>query len=235
MNSLNGLFERTLIISPHYDDETIGCGGLIQRLKDVNCDVKVVFVTESVESNNYKTGITINNLDRMMESVEALKVLGLNVDEDMIVLEDYPDGEMDTISIKKLIGDLDEIINTFKPTAVLFPYSSHHQDHQVVHKASIAAVRPKVETNFIQLRAMYEYPYMTGWSDSSVPTSKLYVMLSEYELNKKYKALKKYESQLERDPRDPLHIQAVMDLAKTRGREVGERYAEAYYLLNMKL
>ena len=36
---------KTLIVAPHPDDETLGCGGTILKHKDNNDEVNCVFVT----------------------------------------------------------------------------------------------------------------------------------------------------------------------------------------------
>ena len=38
----NGVFERLLVVSPHCDDEVLGCGGLMKKVVDSGGDVTVV-------------------------------------------------------------------------------------------------------------------------------------------------------------------------------------------------
>jgi len=223
------LFKRTLIITPHFDDETIGCGGLMSSLS-MNPDnqIKVVVVATNKSTYNYNVNRVVNNDERKLESINALAELGVPK-ESLIQLDGFEDGRLDMCDRKSLVTVLDSIIRTFKPTAVLFPYSSHHQDHQAVYQASIAALRPTVSTNFIQLKAMYEYPYVTSWSSSVNPDSKLYYPLSKLDIARKEAALKAYKSQLVRDPRDILDVSSIINLAKVRGTEIGHDYAEAFY------
>jgi len=51
--------ERLLVIAPHPDDETLGAGGLIQRVLSAHGTVRVVLVTAGdgyVEAVRYETG-----------------------------------------------------------------------------------------------------------------------------------------------------------------------------------
>ena len=225
------MFKRTLIITPHFDDETIGCGGLMTRLASNNDNhVRVVVVATCHDTFNYYAGRVVSNEERMTESYEALKILARgNQNFQLIQLSGFEDGKLDQCDKKSLVTALDREIREFEPTAVLFPYSSHHQDHQAVYQASVAALRPTVDTNFIQLKAMYEYPYVNFWSSNLIPNSKLYYPLTKGDIDRKEEALRAYKSQLVRDPRDILDVSSIINLARVRGTEIGHYYAEAFY------
>lgn len=223
------MFSRTLIISPHFDDETIGCGGLMSSLSSKGCEIRVVVAATCKNTYNYSAGRVVPNDERFKESEEALKILSGLSNISLIQLSGFEDGRLDSVDRKELVTQLDKEIRTFKPTAVLFPYSSHHQDHQAVYNASLAALRPTIDTNFIKLKAMYEYPYINSWSSNLNPNSKLYVPLSNEDIEKKKEALLAYKSQLLRDPLDILDVSSIIHLAKTRGLEIGRLYAEAFY------
>lgn len=228
------MFSRTLIITPHCDDETIGCGGLISELSnDPSNHILVVIVATHSDTYNYIADRVVSNGERLMETSNALHFLSPKRYIKVVQLEGFEDGRLDKADMKSLVTQLDQQIRTFKPTAVLFPYSSHHQDHQVVYRASVAALRPTVDTNFIRLKAMYEYPYVNSWSSNLNPNSKLYIPLSKDSIEKKEKALLAYKSQLVRDPRDILDVSSIINLAKVRGTEIGQDYAEALYPMSI--
>ena len=223
------MFKRTLIITPHFDDETIGCGGLMSSLaKDPENAIRIVVVATHMDIFNYVAGRNVGNIERKEECGRALERLGVPK-ESFIQLRGFEDGKLDQANRKSLVTALDREIREFKPTAVLFPYSSHHQDHQAVFQASVAALRPTVDTNFIKLKAMYEYPYVNSWSSNLNPNSKLYYPLTRDEIEKKESALLEYKSQLNRDPRDILDVSSIITLAQVRGTEIGHYFAEAFY------
>lgn len=225
------MFSRTLIISPHCDDETIGCGGLMSSISKQGAHIRVVIVATHNNTFNYNVSRVVSNDERLKETTQALKVLGDNIK--VFQLEGFEDGKLDTYNKKDMITQLDNHIKFFKPTAVLFPYSSHHQDHQVVYTASIAALRPTVATNFIRLKAMYEYPYINSWSSNVNPNSKFYYPLDESDIEKKQQALRTYKTQLVRDSRDILDVSSVINMAKVRGTEIGHDWAEAFYPMSI--
>lgn len=223
------MFKRTLIITPHFDDETIGCGGLMSSLSRVpDNKIKIVVVATNKSTYNYNVGRVVSNEERKEESIQALSHLGVPA-ESLVQLEGFEDGRLDQCDRISLVTALDKCIREFRPTAVLFPYSSHHQDHQTLYHASVAALRPTVDTNFIKLKAMYEYPYVNSWSSNLNPNSKLYYPLSEEDMVRKSEALRAYKTQLVRDPRDILDISSILTLARVRGTEIGHKYAEAFY------
>lgn len=224
---LNDMFERTLILSPHFDDETIGCSGLLRKLKQDGKSVLVVVMCTYV-NNIERTRIRID------EFYNVMAMLGVDKSETLI-LEGYNDGEAEFNSKKKLITLLDRLMYDYKPTAVLFPCPSHHQDHQFLNTCCIASLRPTVDKNFIKLKAMYEYPYVGSWGPSTMPTGRMYVELSKEELEMKRESLKEYKSQLIRDSRDILDESSIVDFARMRGREIGAYAAEAYYPLQITI
>lgn len=224
------MFKRTMVITPHFDDEVIGCGGLMGSLsREPGTSLRVVVVATHLETFNYNVQRVVSNAERKSESMTALERLGWNPKRVLIQLRGFLDGKLDLCDRKSLVTQLDQQIREFRPTAVLFPYSSHHQDHQAVYKASLAALRPTVDTNFIKLKAMYEYPYVNSWSSNLNLNSKLYYPLDDAAMEMKKNALSAYVSQLVRDPRDILDISSICKLAEVRGIEIGHKYAEAFY------
>lgn len=231
------LFDRTLILAPHCDDETIGCGGLIHKLirKNQFSKILVVVVARS-EGMNLATNRCVSFQERMFEMKNALLELGGDIEVALLPESEgysYNDGELDIIPKKVYITEVDKLINNFEPSAVLFPYASHHQDHKLVNEVALASLRPSFNTNFIKLKAMYEYPYYDGWNANRVDLTKLYIDLDESDLEAKSAALECYQSQVKRNELDPLDQSTILDLAKVRGREISTLYAEVLYPLSI--
>jgi N-acetyl-1-D-myo-inositol-2-amino-2-deoxy-alpha-D-glucopyranoside deacetylase len=93
--------ERTLIIAPHPDDETLGGGGVIEKAIRAGKHVKVVIVTTG---DGYKDCVVKNyhvdqpgpadyrrlGIARHAESVQAMRKLGVRAED--VVFLGYPDG-----------------------------------------------------------------------------------------------------------------------------------------------
>jgi LmbE family N-acetylglucosaminyl deacetylase len=92
---------RLMVFAPHPDDETLGAGGLIQRVLTMGGKVKVAFMTsgegfpEGVEKENHIDHPTAQDYrkygqERREEALRALATLGVK-EQDVIFLG-FPDG-----------------------------------------------------------------------------------------------------------------------------------------------
>ncbi len=100
---------RLMVFSPHPDDETLGAGGLIQRVLGVGGAVKVVFMTsgdgypEGVEMEEHISHPTAQDfreygMERQEEAMRVLETLGMK-EKDVIFLG-FPDGGLCSILSK---------------------------------------------------------------------------------------------------------------------------------------
>ncbi|HEU4395497.1 MAG TPA: PIG-L family deacetylase, partial [Planctomycetota bacterium] len=100
--------------------------------------------------------------------------------------------------------------------------SSHdtHQDHRTVHEAGIRAFKSGSMLG-------YEVP----WNNLSFDTTS-FVFLEEADVAKKVEALKCYRSQA---IRPYANEEFVRSLARSRGTQIGARYAEAFEVIRWVL
>jgi LmbE family N-acetylglucosaminyl deacetylase len=100
---------RLLVVSPHPDDETLGAGGLIQRVLRSGGEVKVVFMTsgdgypEGVEMEDRIAHPTAHDYReygtlRQQEALQVLVTLGMK--ERNVIFLGFPDGGLYTILSK---------------------------------------------------------------------------------------------------------------------------------------
>lgn len=71
--------ESLLVVAPHPDDETLGCGGLIATARDVGLPVRVLFVTDGARSHPNSVAYPAARLraTREDEALAALRALGI--------------------------------------------------------------------------------------------------------------------------------------------------------------
>jgi LmbE family N-acetylglucosaminyl deacetylase len=208
---------RVLVVAPHADDETLGCGGLIAQLTRAGRDVRVLVLTLGRTPPSPKQQTT-------EELHEACRGLGLP--SPAAVLFPGYQGRLDTLPISDVITALDSAIADFEPTAVFFPYASHHQDHEVTYRATIAALRPRELTSRIRIVAMYEYPYAATWPPPTLVGGKMHRELSTQDLDAKVAAYGQYKTQHSWITPERVRLWAV-----GRGAEVGVEAAEAFWVL----
>ncbi len=211
--------DRILVIAPHADDETLGCGGMIVDALAQGAEVHVAIVTMG------RTPIGKHDQPRS-ELVDAMRVLGV---PSYRVMFEGAQGRLDTMPRTQLIAAFDTLLEEFKPTAVFLPYASHHQDHEAVYRAMLAALRPREVTLRLQLVALYEYPYAATWPPPELPGGKFHFAMSDAVCATKLKALAEYRSQFERATwltPERAHRWCLM-----RGAEIDVQYAEVFWLI----
>ncbi len=225
--------KRALVISPHADDEALGCGGLMARLADQGTEVQVQFMTvDGFHHYGLDGGTTYQQ--RLDEIAEVAKLLGFEWhiaygDQDLIE-------KLDTVPKRDLVDLFERRINEFEPDVVLLPSGADYdQDHVATFDTALAALRPIAPVFgkwLVPHVLVYESPKIMWWVDD-IPRPEVFVDIGET-IERKLEALAGYRSQVRPSP----HIrseESVRALACLRGKEIGVEYAEAYKVLRSVL
>ena len=132
-----------LVIAPHPDDETLGCGAFIARARASGQKVRIVIVLD--EKTEATAGL------RRQEALSANTALGGTADD--VVFFKQPDGAAcDHIDV--IEQGLREQVEHIRPTLVLSPYGvDWHPDHRAVAEAVDRLYRKRVI-----VCPVYEYP-----------------------------------------------------------------------------
>jgi len=136
---------RTLVIAPHPDDESIATGGLLQRAIAAGGEVRVIVVTDG-DNNPWpvrylKKKVRINDADRAEwgalrreESRRALAMLG--VPPTASIFLGYPDRLLTTMARHADLRVRDAIaaaIEAFAPSLLVIPSAFDlHPDHRAI-------------------------------------------------------------------------------------------------------
>ena len=217
--------EKLLVIAPHSDDEILGCGGLISKVKKEGGKVYVLIFNLGFEKDDTKE----SQEKRKNEVQEAMNVLKV---DNYHLVHDQPDNnrDLDAEPLHSLIEVIESTSNVslekIAPTIVAIPtVFSHHQDHVHVHRACIAALRP-ISTPISKIVLSYEAPEHSRWSASGVFEPNLFVEIDDV-IENKIIAFNKYRSQIRPGGRDD---DSIRNQAKYRGQEVGKNLCEAFYV-----
>jgi len=121
---------KTMVIAAHQDDEVIGVGGRLPRLKS---DVLIVHVTDGAPrdlKNAIEAGFSIREqyaAARQEEVREALAVAGLVADQSITI--GCPDQEA-TLRLVGITRRMAELLDSYKPEIVVtHSYEGGHTDH----------------------------------------------------------------------------------------------------------
>ena len=225
MTNFNLKNQRLLVIAPHSDDEILGCGGLISKVKNQGGKVFVLIFNLGFEKDDTKESQE-KRKNEVKEAMNTLKV------DDYHLVHDKPDNnrDLDMEPLHSLIEIIESTssvsLEKIAPTIVAIPtIFSHHQDHVHVHHACIAALRP-ISTPVSNIVLSYEAPEHSRWSASGVFEPNLFVEIDDV-IENKIVAFNKYQSQIRPGGRDADNIR---NQAKYRGQEVGKNLCEAFFV-----
>lgn len=227
------LNKRILVIVAHPDDELLGLGGSISKLKEKeNGNIKVVILGEGITSrtngmddhNNFKK-LRIHQKNIL----EAKNILGY----DELSTYQLPDNQFDTIPLLSIIKIVEKEKQSFNPEIVI----THHNgdvniDHQLTFQAVNTAFRSQPGESFKGI-VTFETPSGTEWISPNDPRKfnpNLYVELSSEHLEKKVKAMECYEFEKRPFPH-PRSPEALRVRAKNWGVSIGVEYAEPFQLI----
>jgi LmbE family N-acetylglucosaminyl deacetylase len=200
-------WKRVLVLAPHTDDGEFGCGATLARLVDGGTDVR--YVAFSIATRSLPEGFPPDTLAR--EVREATAELGISeerLDVHDFEVRTFPEHRQQILEL--LIGLWEE----WKPDAVLQPsLRDIHQDHQVIAAEGLRAFK---RTTILG----YEIPWNNFNFDYQA-----YVALETEHVERKVRALARYESQQHRRYSDPEYI---WNVARTHGINVNREYAEVF-------
>lgn len=127
---------RAVIVAPHPDDETIGCGGLMLRLMRRGASVRVVVVTDGGASHRNSTRFPRARLvrERARELRRAVALLG--VPAGRVQLLGLPDGGLRTLARGDRARLVRALAHLARADLVAMPMPDDaHPDHRAVARA----------------------------------------------------------------------------------------------------
>ncbi len=153
-----------LILSPHQDDETLGCGGLVAEKRSRGIPVTVVFLTDGAASHGNLSGLSLiaHVARRESEARAALSCLG--VTQDSIQFWNLADGGLSDLTPRKqeaVVVALQDLLTKNKSfyTEVFVPHRrDSHMDHEAAYRLTRRSIAGLTEV------ILYEYPVWLLWS-----------------------------------------------------------------------
>lgn len=196
--------QSVLIFSPHQDDETLGCGGLIALKRRGGASVHIAFLTDGSrgcgEASLYSPEHLVET--RRCEAIAALDVL--DVEASHLTFLNAPDGalaSLDTAQKLELLHSLEDLLCEVKPDQVLLPFrQDNHPDHRATYRLVQEALKRSKATPqlfFYPIWAL-EAPWRASlrWSEFR---GARYLRVGDV-LERKRAALREYRSQVEPQP-----------------------------------
>jgi len=204
---------KKLIISPHIDDEIIGCGGIL----DKDC---FVYYCGIKEDNPFPDPVhRISPEAREQELKNVAEYLGFEYEINY-------DSLVNSYTLGDLKDKIEVLIQKVKPEMVFIPTpTSYNQDHKIVYDACMIALRPHDKNFFVKKVLRYEQVHTFIWPNSLGSFRPNYFV--GIDIEKKIEAYRLHASQV-RAFRSPEMVRA---LAKMRGAMSNMPCAEAFEIL----
>ena len=206
INSIN----KVLVLAPHTDDGEFGCGASVARL--IQDGKEVYYAAFSTAEESLPEGWPKDILKT--EVKEATKRLGIPADN--VIIFDFKVREL-SYHRQEILELMVKMQKEIYPDLVFLPSSNDlHQDHSTV---SIEGIRAFKNTTILG----YEIP----WNNIEFQ-AEAFIILSDENMDRKLWALDAYDSQKDRSYANEEFIRS---LARTRGVQIGSKYAEAFEVI----
>jgi len=216
---------KILIIAPHPDDETIGCGGTL--LKHIKQGDKVYWLI--ITSMHIDDGWNIHDIKNREHEIK--KVAKEFLFSEVIELN-YPTTKLDSIPMSDIVFSISNIMKKIQPSTVYLPNPTDiHTDHQIVFKAGYSCTKsfryPYVKKILIY-ETLSETDFASNVSDRPFSPN-IFINIDNY-VDKKTDIMKIYNNQIEKRP-FPRSIDNIIALATLRGSSSNCNFAEGFQLV----
>lgn len=217
---------RILVIAPHPDDETLGCGGSLLKHKAKGDSLSWLVATRGHEPQWSAELLARKEAEirRVREAYGFEQTFRLN----------FPTIKLDTIPLDQMIVPLREAIMDAHPDLVyLNHWGDVHSDHRVVFEATMSVLKPFYSGQH-GVRKVLSYEVLS--STDAMPANparafvpNVFTNVTEF-LEEKLEIMALYESELQPAPL-PRALESLRALARVRGATIGVEYAEAFMLV----
>lgn len=214
---------RLLVIAPHPDDETLGCGGTLLKHRAAGDSVSWLIVTRGYEPK--WSAEILRNKEREIENVAAA------YEFEQIFRLDYPATRMDTLSQAEIIASISGAVAEAQPHSLYLNHAGDiHSDHRIVFACVLSAIKPFYSSRHGIKRIL---SYETLSSTEAAPPDHAHAFLPTVFcditgfIERKLEIMSLYRTETQPYPM-PRANESIRALARIRGATVGLEYAEAF-------
>ncbi|MBT6048197.1 MAG: PIG-L family deacetylase [Candidatus Scalindua sp.] len=216
---------KVLIIAPHPDDETLGCGGTIIKHKSDGDKIYWLIVTNMLEEEGF-------DKDRVKERQVEIDNVSKEYGFEEIFKLDFPTTKLDMIPKAEIIKAISNVVCKVNAELVYVPSKNDvHSDHKITFESVMSAVKT-FRSPFVKKILMYETVSETEFappfqSDTFIPNS--FSDISRF-INRKCSIMKIYNTELGNHP-FTRSIDNIRALSVFRGATAGVENAEAFAVI----
>lgn len=217
--------EKILVIAPHPDDETLGCGGTLLKHK-ANGDAVHWLIVTSIQEQDGFTASAVESRRQEIEGVSSM--YGFDGVYDL----DFPTMQLDDIPFKTLISSISDVFGQVEPNIVYLPFKSDvHTDHRIAFKAAYSCTKtfrcPSIK-KIVMMETLSETEFASSTKEDSF-VSNMFVDITGF-VDRKIEIMNIYKGELADHP-FPRSGKNIRALATFRGATAGCEYAEGFMIL----
>lgn len=220
--------KKVLIVVPHPDDETLGCGGTLLKHAAAGDHLYWLIATEMTSQTGFSE-------QRMQCREKEIKAVAGHYGFREVIRLGYSTTCLDREPLSELVRKISCVLDKVKPQIMYVPfYGDIHTDHRIISSA-VSSCTKWFRNSFWERILAYETPSETGYcfEDVNIFKPNTYIDISKY-LEKKTGIMKLYHGETHEFP-FPRSRDAVQALALHRGAEAGYKAAEAFVLLRERI
>lgn len=217
---------RILVIAPHPDDETLGCGGALLRHRAEGCEIHWIVVTST-----FLPQWSDEFIERKAQEVAAVgEAYGMASIQKL----GFPTTRLDEIPMSQLIDGLRQGIENVRPDVVYLIHDGDvHTDHHAVFTATLSVLKTFYMKKW-GVRRILSFETLSSTEAAPQQSHRLfipnvYTEVTPY-LERKLELMAMYQTEVLSDPL-PRGPSAIRALARYRGASIGVEYAEAFMLI----
>lgn len=221
--------KRHLVIAPHPDDETLGCGGTLLRARAEGDAIYWLIVTGISEAQGFtaeRVESRAAEIDRVSDAYGFAETIRL----------DFPTATLDAIPMGDLVSAIGQAARRIEPTDIYLPHRRDaHSDHAAVFDAA-TSVSKWFRYGSVERVFVYETQSETDFDlspDSPGFRPNVFVDISDT-INRKIEIAAIFESEFAEHP-FPRSFEGMCALATLRGAASGFKAAEAFMLLRQRI
>lgn len=214
-----------LVVAPHPDDETLGCGGTIMRHIANGDQVHWLIVTDMHTEYGYATTAVSQ---RQLEIQKVTAAYGFSNVHNL----GFPPSKLDTLPKGELVQAIARVIKEISPEVIYLPFRGDvHTDHADVFDAAVSCTK---WFRYPSIRRVLCYETLSETDFGLNPegakfTPNSFVDITPY-IDGKIKIAQIYDSEMGEFP-FPRSEKALRALAQVRGVACGCHAAESFILL----
>lgn len=214
---------NVLVVSPHPDDETLGAGGTVLKLKKQGHSIYWLNITDiKIEDGWEETKI----IHRQKQIADVKTYYGFEKFYNL----NFSAARLSSLDEGEIICEIKNVYDEVKPEWIMIPgrYDAH-SDHRVVYDCCMACAKtfraPYIKrVTTMEIISETEYGFQNEKFEPN-----LFIDITQ-ELDGKIEAIRIYDTEIEESP-FPRSLKKIKALASIRGEQCACTYAEAFHIV----